>query len=368
MNVATTGRKRRHIRWSLLWAVLIVGLTAWLIIAERHQVVQALPILQHADYAVLIVTGLCEVLFFALQAMSARLLYGLYDRRVSVPKLTAVLFHATMVNEVLPTSGVSGTASFVYWGDRLGYGLRDSIAVNIWMTILSYIALIPVVVVCARTLWLLPATDARVVLGTLELALVFLALIALSFWVWRHFSRRNRNEQDLQPAATKDMTNTPHLGYYVSKGWRSGLSRMKTEAFSYTQSELSKEWSKTGSHPIPLAVATVLLVAIYAVRVLMVKLCFAAVGHPLGIDVAMYVYSLTLLVSVVSLVPTTLGVVEVAMTTALSWFGVPLPFAIAGTILYRLSSFWLPIPAGLVCQWWLTRASVGQRVATSDSD
>lgn len=339
---------------------MIIALTIALVVTERKQVVQALPILAHAQFAVLIVTGVFEVIFFVLQALSARLLYTLYTRKVSISQLTAILLHATMVNEVFPTSGVSGTASFVYWGDRLGYGLRDTLAVNIWMTLLSYIALSPIIALSARALWLLPGTPARLISGTLILAAVFLIVTILAFLTWYKFAKRTAPKESVD-IEHFDMTNALRMGYYVSQGWKVGLARLRRVSSSYTQTELSKEWSRAIQHPVRLVVCTLLLMSIYAVRVIMLSLCFMAVGITLPVFTAIYVYSLTLLFSVVSLAPTTLGVVEVAMTTALHWFGVPLPVAVAGTILYRLSSFWLPIPLGLLSQWWLTK-SAGHKI------
>ncbi|MCY0875863.1 MAG: lysylphosphatidylglycerol synthase transmembrane domain-containing protein [Firmicutes bacterium] len=338
--------------WSLLWAFGLLALTLSLVFKERAQVAQALPLLWHADLWILAVTASCEVVFFVLQAVAAFLLFRLYGKKTRVTALTALLFIATMINEVLPTAGVSGTAGFIYWCERLGYGLRDSLAVNIWMTVLSYLALVPVALVCVRAVILLPGVPGRLIANMLELAVLFVGLIALAiFLVYRIAKRMSHRQNTVAPPL--DMENSTGIRYYVLQRLMRIWRRARAFTASHTTRELSKEWRQARHHPVPLLLSTLLLASIYAVRIIMLRLCMHAIGNDLSWSHALFVYCLTLMFSVVSLAPTTLGVVELALTTTMSWFGVPLPAAVAGTVLYRLSSFWLPIPVGLLCQWTL---------------
>lgn len=341
-RLALSTRWKKSIPW--IWGALIFGLAVYLAVRERADVIRALPILAQANYGVLGITAVVEVFFYALQAIAARALYAMYGRNTRVFPLTALFFQATMLNEVLPTSGASGTAGFVFWGDRLGYGLRDSMAVNIWLSVLSYVALLPVIGVCIRAVYLLPATPRGFIVHALLLAIVFtvatVALLAIAYWFGHEEADETRAPKDAASAST---------------GFAETAKRIRDTALSYTRSELGKEWSKVFTHGLRLLWASTLLAGIYAVRVLMLTLCFAALHHPVSVMVLVYVYCLTLLFSVVSLSPTTLGVVEIALTTTLHWFGVPVPVAVAGTILYRLASFWFPIPMGLLAQWYLAK-------------
>ncbi len=51
---------------------------------------------------------------------------------------------------------------------------------------------------------------------------------------------------------------------------------------------------------------------------------------------------------IIPLTPGGLGFVEAGLTAVLVLAGVPAAVAISATLLYRLVSFWLPIPIGLV--------------------
>ncbi|MHB1629840.1 MAG: lysylphosphatidylglycerol synthase transmembrane domain-containing protein [Bacilli bacterium] len=354
--MALSARTKRRLTW--IWGAavaLLVGVFTW---RERQDVIRALPYLAHADYAVLIVTTACEFVFFVLQGYAAQLLYKMYNKSTGVAVLTAMLVQATMLNEVLPTSGAAGAAGFVYWGDRLKYGLGDSIAVSIWMSALSYVALIPLVGICIRAVFVLPAAPRTIILDALKVMVLFAAAGAIVLYGLYRYGKTaadgdpptegDRGTSAAQPRnGRQDVPQRLFRRLQMLKGW-------------YGRGAIGREWRRGAAQPGRLAFATLMLTAIYAVRVLMLELCFMALHVSLGLRPATYAYALTLLFSVVSLAPTTLGVVEVALTTTLGWFGVPVPLALAGTLLYRIASFWLPIPAGLLCQ-----AFLGNRLRTN---
>lgn len=66
-------------------------------------------------------------------------------------------------------------------------------------------------------------------------------------------------------------------------------------------------------------------------------------------------YALASALSLVSFIPSGLGVFEVSMTVVYHAAGVALPLASAVTLTYRVLSLWLPIPAGWPSLHWLAR-------------
>ena len=62
--------------------------------------------------------------------------------------------------------------------------------------------------------------------------------------------------------------------------------------------------------------------------------------------------------SVLSMIPLTpggLGFVEAGLTATLAAAGIGAEKALAATLLFRLVSFWLPLPIGAIAGWWLRR-------------
>lgn len=325
--------------------LILVGVLAW---QQRGEILKALPYLAHANAELLVVIVLLESLYFWLQGWAVRKLYSLYDREVPTLPLMGMFVTATMMNEVLPTSGASGTAAFIVWGERLGYGLGDTVKVSVWLSLLSYATLGPILVICTRALYVLPTGAKAVLVAALWVvgaSVAIFGLVSLAIWAFVHGEDHSQSVRARFRAFTLS-----NLGPVLLRvgGWRN-------HARSYTSAELSKEWSRARAKPGGLYLSFALLTAVYGVRILMLQLCFTALHQTLPLSTAAYVYALTLLFSLVSFSPTTLGVVEVALTTTLGWFGTALPVAVAGMLLYRLASFWLPIPAGVAFQWWLGR-------------
>ncbi len=80
-----------------------------------------------------------------------------------------------------------------------------------------------------------------------------------------------------------------------------------------------------------------------------------AVGARPPLFVALLAYCAAQLLGQLPLTPGGLGVVEAGLTGTLALAGVPAGAAALATLAYRLASFWLPLPAGLVAWAWHRR-------------
>jgi uncharacterized protein (TIRG00374 family) len=77
-----------------------------------------------------------------------------------------------------------------------------------------------------------------------------------------------------------------------------------------------------------------------------------AVGGRPPLYVALLAYSAAQLLGQIPLTPGGLGVVEAGLTGTLALAGISAATAALATLAYRLASFWLPLPAGLVAWIW----------------
>lgn len=75
---------------------------------------------------------------------------------------------------------------------------------------------------------------------------------------------------------------------------------------------------------------------------------FKAVGAPLGLLAAITVYATATIAKTAIPTPGGLGPLEAAMAAAIISFGVDKPLALSVVILYRLATFWLPIPFSVI--------------------
>ena len=74
----------------------------------------------------------------------------------------------------------------------------------------------------------------------------------------------------------------------------------------------------------------------------------AAFGADTPASLVLLAYASAMLLGMIPFTPGGLGFVEAGLTGVLVLAGVPTAAAISATLLYRLMSFWLPIPAGLI--------------------
>lgn len=80
-----------------------------------------------------------------------------------------------------------------------------------------------------------------------------------------------------------------------------------------------------------------------------------AVGARPPLSVALLAYSAAQLLGQIPITPGGLGVVEAGLTGLLALAGVAAAPAAVATLAYRLASYWLPLPAGLIAWLWHRR-------------
>jgi uncharacterized membrane protein YbhN (UPF0104 family) len=75
----------------------------------------------------------------------------------------------------------------------------------------------------------------------------------------------------------------------------------------------------------------------------------------IGVSGAAVVYLTGAAIGSIAPTPGGLGAVEVALSTGLAAIGVPGTAAVSGVLLFRLATFWLPVPLGWLALQWLRR-------------
>jgi putative heme transporter len=96
---------------------------------------------------------------------------------------------------------------------------------------------------------------------------------------------------------------------------------------------------------------------LHSLALLMLLRALGVAAPPLGVLAA---YGLALIASTFTALPGGGGAVEVALALALTAEGVPPEAALGATILFRLFSFWLLLPLGVICYRLLTMSDDGR--------
>ncbi len=93
----------------------------------------------------------------------------------------------------------------------------------------------------------------------------------------------------------------------------------------------------------------------------------AAVGGRAPPSLVLLAYVAAMLLGLIPFTPGGLGFVEAGLTGTLVLAGVGAADAVVATLVYRLASFWLPLPAGLVGYTVFRRRYPGAQAASSDA-
>lgn len=104
---------------------------------------------------------------------------------------------------------------------------------------------------------------------------------------------------------------------------------------------------------VGLTAATALAVSLS--YIICLYICFKAFGIALGVTAAAIVYATAIVAKSVVPTPGGLGPLEIAMVSALLSLGIGKPEAVSVVVLYRLVTFWLPIPFSLLAYKYIDR-------------
>lgn len=82
---------------------------------------------------------------------------------------------------------------------------------------------------------------------------------------------------------------------------------------------------------------------------------FRAIGYGAALETVLLIFIISTSVATVAAVPGQIGVMEATYAFMSTALGIPPPIAVSATLLYRLISFWLPVPFGYLFAWRLER-------------
>ncbi|WP_282349057.1 lysylphosphatidylglycerol synthase transmembrane domain-containing protein [Pseudomonas sp. PS01301] len=100
----------------------------------------------------------------------------------------------------------------------------------------------------------------------------------------------------------------------------------------------------------PLVLASALIISIFAwgAEALAFYWILEFMGADIPLQIAIFIYALAMLAGAVSFMPGGLGGAEAVMVGLLTWKGMPVPDAVAATVLIRLATLWFAVAIGAI--------------------
>ncbi|ODB78554.1 MULTISPECIES: lysylphosphatidylglycerol synthase domain-containing protein [Micromonospora] len=294
--------------------LLVLGLVVHLLLPQLGEIRTALGLIVHANPVAVAATLLGSALTYLLSGLVLRLATA---GRVPLGEATLVQVAASFANRLAPGS-LGGAALSLRYLHQKGLVAADAgtaVAVSRAAGVVSVVLLLPVLLPFARQPARILTHDAAralpLLLGALAVLLVLAGVLAVP-----RVRRRGR------AAAGQVVTALRELRHQHGLRWLVAASTALTLTYG-----LCLYVALIAAGLVPLAhLPPVILV------------CLVGEG-----------------VSSAAPTPGGLGATEAALVSGLLLYGVPLDAAVAGTLIYRLATFWLPVPPGYLAFRLLTR-------------
>ncbi|MDG9675870.1 lysylphosphatidylglycerol synthase domain-containing protein [Micromonospora sp. DH14] len=294
--------------------VLVLGLVVHLLLPQLGEIRTAVRLIVHANPVAVAATLLGSALTYLLSGLVLRLAAA---GRVPLGEATLVQVAASFANRLAPGSIGGAALSLRYLHQRGLAAVEAGTAVAVSRTagVFSVLLLLPVLLPFARQPARILTRDATRALPLLLGALAVLLVLAAALAVPRA-RRRGRAAAGQVVTALRDLRH------------QHGLRRLVVASTALTLTyglSLYLALLATGSVPLTHLPPVILV-------------CLVGEG-------------------VASAAPTPggLGATEAALVSGLLLYGLPLDVAVAGTLIYRLATFWLPVPPGYLAFRVLTR-------------
>jgi uncharacterized protein (TIRG00374 family) len=339
--------KRQLRRWWRPFRVVagfaLVGVAAWVITGKTSELSGASAFLTQLRWFWVVLGGLAELGSFVALACVQRLLLRAGGVRARLHRLTAITFAGSSIQAALPV-GAAFAGLYVFRQYELA-GADEVLAG--WVVIAAFtVAFATLATLAAVGLALAASTGSTFDLVGAILGVLVLALLVVVIWV----KRAKTYALLARVAAELERWLRRPPGQFTAPMARA-LRRMSTVA------PARDEW----------------LTAVTAGAAYWIADCgclvfaFLAVGSPVPWQGLLLAYCAAQLAVNLPITPGGLGVVEGSLTVALVAFGGGRAPTVAAVLLYRVLSFWIPLPTGAGCYVALARGRRRRERALRDS-
>jgi uncharacterized protein (TIRG00374 family) len=253
-----------------------------------------------------------------------------------VGTLSLIVSAANFINIVAPSGGVSGIAIFINEARRRNYSAARVAAAGVLYLLFDYLGLIAVLVV--GLVIMIRRNDLSIVVILASAAMVGLAML---FTYLINLGMQSAVSFGNALAKISHWINRI-LHPFIQREY---LSEANAHEFAYEAAEgLILMRSRPRSILLPLMFA----LTNKAAQIIILTLVFLAFKIPISIGTIIACFSISTLFVIISPTPAGLGVVEGALTLALTSMYISIEDAAVITLSYRGITFWLPMLVGMI--------------------
>jgi uncharacterized protein (TIRG00374 family) len=267
---------------------------------------------------------------------SFRSIYRAMGVEEQIGTLSLIVSAANFVNVIAPSAGVGGLAIFMSEARRRNYSPARAAVAGVLFLLFDYLGLIGILLV--GLIILIRRNDLTLVVIVASAALVGLAML-FAFLL-------NLGMQSAE-ALGNALAKIAHFINRILRPFihREYLSEVRAHEFAHDAAE---GLSKMRSEPQTMIMPLVLALTNKTFLIIILTLVFLAFKIPLSIGTIIACFSIGYLFVIISPTPAGIGVVEGALTLALTSMYISLEDAAVITLSYRGITFWIPLLFGMI--------------------
>jgi uncharacterized protein (TIRG00374 family) len=316
------------------------------IVAKLSELQTIAETLQRGIFWYLGLALIIEVLWVLNCGASFKAIYRGMGIEEQVGTLSLMLLAANFLNAVAPFAGVSGITIFISEAHRRNYSSARAAVASVLFLTFDYLGLIGILLV--GLIILIRRNDLSLIVVIASAALIGLAML---------FTYLLNLGSQSAVAFGNTLASIAHFLNRLMRPFihRDYLSEERAHEFAHDAAEgLSRMRSQPRSMLLPIFLAFTNKASL----ILVLTLVFLAFKIPISIGTIIACFSIGSLFVIISPTPAGIGVVEGALTLALTSMYISLEDAAVITLSYRGITFWLPLLSGMIALRALEKVGV----------
>ncbi len=306
------------------------------VIAKLAEIQDIAETLKRGIWWFLLLALMVEFLWVINCGASFRSIYRAMGIEEQLGTLSLIVSAANFVNVVAPSGGVSGLAIFMSEARRRNYSPARAAVAGVLFLLFDYLGLIGILLV--GLVILIRRNDLTLVVILASAALVGLAML---------FAFLLNLGMQSAVALGNALAKIARLVNWILRPFihREYLSEVRAHEFAH---DAADGLVKMRSEPKSLLMPLLLAFSNKTALIIILTLVFLAFKIPISIGTIIACFSIGYLFVIISPTPAGIGVVEGALTLALTSMYISLEDAAVITLSYRGITFWLPMLFGML--------------------
>ncbi|MBM2820400.1 MAG: hypothetical protein HW405_160 [Candidatus Berkelbacteria bacterium] len=329
--------------------ILLIGIGIWILIPNIIGLKETLILLERIKYWAFILAVAAESFFYIGSTILTRTVLRMTNDKLSFYDVLKISIMDSFSVQFLPLASFGEAAVDYYFYKAKNIRTSHIILMFIARTMVIWIVFAVIYLIGAA---FSPSNSGISPTKILIIWLIYFAGFALLFYLIFLYTNRNRllaKAKKLISLANK-ITNLLKLKRFPESGIPGIVDKVYQATYILSQNPRLQVYSIIGA------------LCFWFGDIFCLYFAFLGFGFHANLAIVIFAYCITRILTTISFIPGGLGVAEASLSLIFISFGIPASTALAAVLIFRLISFWIPIPVGFWSFLSLQRNSIKMKV------